>query len=108
LKSRETTLQKEAVEMLTHEEIELRKNLPRVGDTVRSKKYGTLWRVMTKSERWAPIEDDPHTGNARLVPAIYLGFWKIVEGQPPGVGQMLGYLYTAFDNTFETNWEIVQ
>jgi len=94
--------------MLTHEEIELRKNLPRVGDTVRSKKYGTLWRVMTKSERWAPIEDDPHTGNARLVPAIYLGFWKIVKGQPPGVGQMLGYLYTAFDNTFETNWEIVE
>jgi len=94
--------------MLTHEEIEHRKGLPHVGDTVRSKKHGTLWRVMTKSERWATSADDPESGNARLVPAIYLGFWKIVEGQPPGVGEMLGFLYTAFDNTFETNWEIVK
>jgi len=54
------------------------------------------------------MADDPQTGNPRLVPAIYLGFWKIVEGRLPGEGQMLGFLYTAFDNTFETNWEIVQ
>jgi hypothetical protein len=101
-------MRKEAIEMLTHEEIELRKKLPHVGDTVRSKKYGTHWRVMTKSERWAPIGDDPETGNPRLAPAIYLGFWKIVAEKPPGVGQMLGYLYTAFDNTFESNWDIVE
>lgn len=94
--------------MLTHEEIELRKTLPRVGDTVRSKKYGTLWRVMTKSERWAPTGDHPVTGDPRLVPAIYIGYWKIVEGVPPGVGRMLGFLYTAYDNTFESNWEIVR
>ena len=94
--------------MLTHEEIELRKNLPRVGDIVRSKKHGTLWRVMAKSERWAPMADDPQTDNPRLVPAIYLSFWKIVEGHHPGVGQMLGYMYTSFDNTFESNWEIVE
>ncbi len=93
--------------MLTHEEIELRKHLPRVGDTVRSRKHGTLWRVMQKGERWAPMEDDPQTGNPRLVPAIYITFWKIVEGRSPGVGQMLGYLYTAYDNTFESNWEIM-
>ena len=94
--------------MLTHEEVALWKRLPHVGDTIRSKKHGTLWRVMTKSERWAPTADDPQTGNARLVPAIYLGYWIIVEGQPPGVGKMLGFLYTALDNTFETNWEIVE
>ncbi len=93
--------------MLTHEEIELRKNLPRVGDIVRSKKYGTLWRIMQKEERWAPIGDDPKTGDPRIIPAIYLMFWKIVAGRPPGVGKMLGYLYTALDNTFETNWEII-
>ena len=94
--------------MLTHEEVTFWKKLPHVGDTVRSKKYGTLWRVMTKSERWAPTGDDPQSGNPRLTPAIYLGYWKIVEGVAPGVGQMLGYLYTALDNTFEANWEIVQ
>ena len=94
--------------MLTHEEVAHWKKLPHVGDTVRSKKYGTLWRVMTKSERWAPTADDPQTGNPRLTPAIYLGYWKIVEGSAPGVGKMLGFLYTALDNTFETNWEIVK
>ena len=93
--------------MLTHEEIQLRKHLPDVGDTVRSKKHGTVWRVLGKSERWAPTGDDPQTGNPRLVPAIYLSYWKVVEGQSPGVGKMLGYFYTAYDNTFESNWEIV-
>ena len=34
--------------MVSHEEVEQQKKLPRVGDTVRSKKYGTLWRVMEK------------------------------------------------------------
>jgi hypothetical protein len=29
------------------------------------------------------------------------------EGVAPGVGQMMGFLYTLYDNTFETNWEIV-
>jgi hypothetical protein len=43
-----------------------------------------------------------------MVPAVYLGYWKIVEGHPPGVGRMLGYLYTALDSTFETNWEIIR
>ncbi len=92
--------------MHTHEEIEFRKNLPHVGDVVRSKKYGTLWRVLEKRELWTATGDDPKTGGPRLVPAIYLNYWKILEGQPPGVGKMLGYVYTAFDNTFEMNWEI--
>jgi len=94
--------------MLTHEEIQLRKHLPDVGGIVRSKKHGTLWRVMARSERWAPTWDDPQTRNPGLLPAIYITYWKIVEGQTPGVGKMLGYYYTAYDNTFESNWEIVE
>lgn len=93
--------------MNAHEEIELRERLPRVGDTVRSKKYGTLWRVMEKREMWEHTADDPRTGNTRLIPAIYLRYWKIREDKVPGIGRMLGYSYTALDNTFEANWEIV-
>ena len=26
---------------------------------------------------------------------------------PPGVGKMMGFLYTLYDNTFEANWEKV-
>ncbi len=93
--------------MASHEEVEQAKRLPRVGSTVRSKKYGTLWRVMEKREMWEHSADDPTLGHSRLVPAIYLRYWKIREGKTPGIGKMLGYTYTALDNTFESNWEIV-
>lgn len=93
--------------MKDYEEIVRKKGLPQVGQTVRSKKYGTQWRVMEKREVWQNIEPDPQSGDPRMVPAIYLAYWRIQEGMPPGVGKMLGYLYTLYDNTFELNWEIV-
>lgn len=90
---------------VTHEEVFRQKNLPGVGQIVRSKKYGTLWRVMEKREIWQNIEDDPQT---RMVPAIYLAYWKVQKGVLPGIGKMFGYAYTLHDNTFEANWEIVE
>lgn len=92
----------------THDEVTAQKNLPRVGQTVRSKKYGTLWRILEKREVWQNVPADLQTDQAHLVPAIYLVFWKIREGSTPGIGIMRGYAYTLYDNTFETNWEIVQ
>ncbi len=38
------------------------KKLPKVGQTVRSKKYGTVWRVMEKKEVWQNIDPDPKPG----------------------------------------------
>lgn len=96
------------MEQITHDDIIARKHLPRVGQTVRSKRHGTLWRVMEKREVWQNIPDDPETGQPRLVPAIYLMYWKVQRHQMPGVGVMRGYAYTLYDNTFETNWEIVE
>jgi hypothetical protein len=91
----------------THEDVLRQKRLPRVGQIVRSKKYGTLWRVMEKREIWQQTADDPRTGEPRLVPAVYLSYWRVREGVMPGIGKMLGYAYTTHDTTFETNWEIV-
>ncbi|MCE5334664.1 MAG: hypothetical protein LLG06_08720 [Desulfobacteraceae bacterium] len=91
-----------------HDEVTLRKKLPQVGDLVTNTKHGTLWKVIEKREVWAATGDDPDTGNPRLVPAIYLCYWKVEEGQMPGVGLMRGYTYTALDNTFEENWEITK
>jgi hypothetical protein len=82
------------------------KGLPRVGQTVRSKKYGTLWRVVEKREVWQTISDDPDTKEPRMIPAIYLAYWKIQEGGSPGAGKMMGFTYTLYDNTFDTHWEI--
>jgi hypothetical protein len=87
------------------EEILRQKALPNVGQTVRSKRYGTPWRVMEKREVWQTIDDDPQTNEPRIVPAIYLAFWRIQEGMLPGVGKMMGFMYTLYDNTFELNWE---
>ena len=91
----------------THADVVRKKNFPRVGQTVRSKKYGTLWRVTEKREMWVQTSDDPESGDPRLLPAIYLCYWKIQEGGIPGIGKMQGYAYTLHDNTFEANWEIV-
>jgi hypothetical protein len=66
---------------VTHEEVFRQKKLPGVGQIVRSKKYGTLWRVMEKREIWQNIEDDPQT---RMLPAIYLAYWKVQKGVLPG------------------------
>jgi len=92
----------------THDDVIRRKHLPRVGQTVRSKKYSTLWRVIEKKEVWQNTSDDPETGKPRLMPAIYLTYWKIKKGELQGIGKMLGYSYTLHDNTFEANWEYVE
>ena len=91
--------------MKEHEEIIREKGLPSVGQTVRSKKYGTLWCVMGKKEVWRNIDLDPQTGDPGMVPCIYLLYWKIEAGTPPGVGKMMGSEYTLYDNNFGLNWK---
>ncbi len=93
---------------LTHDEVFRQKRLPNVGQIVRSKQYGTLWRVMEKREVWQNTANDPETGLPRLLPAIYLGYWRVKKGVLPGIGKMLGFAYTLHDNTFEANWEILE
>jgi len=91
----------------THEEVLRQKQLPNVGQKVRSKKFGTLWRIIEKREIWQNIADDPESGEPRMVPAIYLAYWRVQKGVLPGIGKMFGYAYTLHDNTFQANWEIV-
>ncbi len=93
--------------MKEFDEIIKEKGLPSVGQTVRSKKYGTLWRVIEKREVWQSIADDPKTGEPRMIPAIFLAYWKVTEGSHPGSGKMMGFTYTLYDNTFSMHWEIV-
>ena len=92
----------------THEEVFRKKNLPNVGQIVRSKNYGTLWRVMEKREVWQHTTGSPETGEPLLVPAIYLAYWRVQKGLLPGIGKMFGYAYTLHDNTFSANWEIAE
>ena len=93
---------------VTHDEVFREKNLPNVGQIVRSKKYGTLWRIMEKREVWQHTAGSMESGEPGLVPAIYLAYWRIQKGVLPGIGKMLGYAYTLHDNTFKANWEIAE
>jgi hypothetical protein len=92
----------------SHMDIIMQKKIPRVGQIVRSKKHGTLWRVIEKKEVWQNTSDDPESGAPRLIPAIQLTYWKIRKDVHQGIGKMLGYAYTLHDNTFEANWDVIK
>jgi len=93
---------------LAHDEVFRQKRLPGVGQIVRNKKYGTLWRVMEEREIWKHTANHPQSGKGGMVPAIYLAYWKVQKGVMPGIGKMIGYAYTLHDNTFESNWDVVE
>jgi hypothetical protein len=94
--------------METHDDVIREKRLPSVGQTVRSRKYGTLWRVIEKREVWLNTAAAGDPQEVRVVPAVYLCFWRVQENQLPGIGRMRGYAYSLHDNTFEANWEVVE
>ena len=73
--------------MKDFEKIIREKGSAQVGQKVRSKKYGTVWRVMEKKEVWANIDPDPKTGEPRMVPAIYLMYWQVTGGRAAWSGQ---------------------
>jgi len=91
----------------THMDIIMQTKIPRVGQTVRSKKYGTLWRVIEKKKIWLNTSDDPQMGKPRLIPAIQTTYWQVREGVKQGIGKMMGYAYTLHDNTFQADWEFI-
>ena len=93
---------------VAHDEVFRQKKLPNVGQIVRSKKHGTIWRVMEKREIWQHTAHEAQSGEGGLIPAIYLAYWKVQKGLLPGIGKMFGYAYTLHDNTFESNWDIVE
>jgi len=93
---------------VAHDEITLKQKLPSVGQIVRSKMYSTLWRVVEKREIWQHTVYDLQSGECALLPAIYLAYWKVQKGVMPGIGKMVGYAYTLNDNTFESNWDVLE
>jgi hypothetical protein len=80
--------------------------LPEAGSVGRCRKTNSLWRVMER-EVWRWVAEHPERQEALVVPSFSLSFWRIENGVPPGVGQMLGHLYRPNDNACAANWEIV-
>ena len=80
--------------------------LPRVGEKIRSKKYGSVWKIIEEKEVWLGLR--PKEGQEpEFVPAIYLRFWKPESAAPPGTGKTMEYRYSFVDTSFHANWEIL-
>ncbi len=73
--------------------------LPRVGERVRSKKYGTVWKVIEEKEVWL--------NSPEPVPAIYVRYWKENSGNGPGTGKTISHNYSPSDTSFQNHWEIL-
>jgi len=90
-------------------ELRLKLGLPRVGARVRSKRYGTVWKVIEEKETW--IEKPRLPGNVQdspvLLPAISLRYWRRVAGGEDAAGKTISFRYSQFDPSFNDHWEIV-
>ena len=84
-------------------------SLPRVGERVRSKRFGTVWKIIEEKEVWLNNLDEPETG-AHLsdpTPAIHLRFWKEAGSRAPGKGKTQSHRYGRMDPSFHDHWEIL-
>ncbi len=84
-------------------------NLPRVGERVKSRRFGTVWKIIEEKETWMNGRDAGadrgHDGSP--LPAIFLRFWRDEPGMEPGTGKTMSYRYSAIDPSFHDHWEIV-
>jgi len=80
-------------------------DLPRVGETVRSKRHGTVWKIIEEKEVW--IDADSGDLETHPIPAIQLRYWKNRSGGSPGTGKTISFLYSAGNPSFDDHWEIL-
>ncbi len=89
----------------THEDVFKQKHLAESGPDGQEQE---VWHLVAGDGKTGSMDADggrSRTGDPAA--AVYLCYWRIVDGRTPGIGKMLGYAYTLHDTTFETNWEII-
>jgi len=83
-----------------------------VGERVRHKEQGTVWKVIEEKEFWLPHGTEekearrPVAGDG-LIPAISLRYWREDPASPAGTGKTLSCRYSAQDCPFQKQWEIL-
>ena len=75
--------------------------LPRVGERVRSKQYGTVWKIIEEKEIWM---EGP---NKHIIPGIFVKYWREDTASGPGTGRTISYRYSQNDPPFDNYWEIL-
>jgi NhaP-type Na+/H+ or K+/H+ antiporter len=103
----EQVLEKEEVNVYRFKVLREALKLPRVGERVRNKRHGTVWKVIEEKELWLPPPEAAGAA-ADLIPALVLRFWKVNDGQSRGKGKTLRHSYTPGDLSFVRYWEILE
>jgi solute carrier family 9B (sodium/hydrogen exchanger), member 1/2 len=81
--------------------LRLRHGLPRVGERVRSKHFGTVWKIVEEKEVWMEGPDK------HLIPGIFVKYWREDTGSGPNSGKTMSYRYSHNDPPFDNYWEIL-
>jgi hypothetical protein len=83
--------------------------LPRVGERVASKRFGTIWKVIEEREMWIKNPGPALRGEAAnaLIPAIQLRYWREDTSNGPGTGKTMSHRYSQGDQAFDDHWEIL-
>jgi len=79
--------------------------LPRVGERIRSKKHGTIWKIIEEKEVWIEVSEEEGLEPGPM-PAIYIRYWKPESSLVPGGGKTMEHRYSFIDSSFHANWEI--
>ncbi len=83
--------------------------LPRVGERIGSKEFDSVWKVIEEKEAWVegPTDLGQEKSFSRLVPAIFLRYWREDTSSAPGTGRTKLYRYSRIDPRFDRYWEIL-
>jgi NhaP-type Na+/H+ or K+/H+ antiporter len=80
--------------------------LPRVGERLRRKVDGTIWKVIEEKEVWLDLKEVPGREEA-AVPAIHYRFWMPETSSGPGTGRTMESRYSLVGSSFQSHWEIM-
>ncbi len=86
--------------------------LPHVGERVRNREMGTVWKVIEEKESWLEpplprIESKDSSIISGPIPCITLRYWREDPEGTPGKGMTLCCNYSHQDPCFRDNWEIL-
>lgn len=73
--------------------------LPHVGERLRHKRSGIVWKVIEEKEIWL---ETPHP-----MPAIELRFWHEKSTSGPGTGKTIMHRYSQTSPVFHDQWEVL-
>jgi hypothetical protein len=84
-------------------------SLPHVGERVRSKHSGRIWKVIEQKEVWLeePATEESSEDAPTIFPAIYLRYWGEETSNERGKGKTISFFYSHKEPSFLDHWEIL-